>query len=84
MKQYRSEHRFNFTGGYCTAYLMEDPEGLSIHTITRFDGGSFIQTDPFEVREGADKPKLLTWVAGLIPCLETGEPDNWAPFMEAG
>ena len=54
---YVAESRNNFHGGYCTAYLMahkvitptSTTTNLYIHTITRFDGGSFLQTTPFEV-----------------------------------
>ena len=79
---YVTEHRNNFTGGYCTAYLMESPEGLQyVHTITRMDAGCYVHTDPFYVPEGADIAKLLPWVASLLPILDTGEPSNWAPFL---
>jgi hypothetical protein len=63
---YIKESRFNFAGGYCVAYLMERPEGLFIHTITRMDGGCFIKTAPFAV--AADKAdRALKTTAESIP-----------------
>ena len=81
MTHYVTEHRNSFTGGYCTAYLMEEGGDHFVHTITRMDAGCFAKTDPFKVREGADTGKLLSWVASLLPMLHTGEPSNWAPFL---
>lgn len=47
-----AEHRFDFPGGYNTAYLMRSSTGdLFIHTITRFDGSSFLKTEPVQVFE---------------------------------
>jgi len=47
---YLTEKRFNFVGGYNTAYLMHsDDAGLLIHTITRFDNGCFMKSLPAPV-----------------------------------
>ena len=67
MATYITEHRFDFAGGYCTAYLMGQDGAQFIHTITRMDGGSFIKTDPKPVEDGADTKALLKFTAGLIP-----------------
>lgn len=66
---YVSEHRFDFEGGHCTAYLRRADVGgaLFIHTITRMDNGCFIKTDPFEVSRDGDHDSMLRFTAECIP-----------------
>ena len=67
--KYISESRFNFTGGYCTAYLMrrEGPaRGYYIHTITRMDGGCYFTSTPFEVSPDVAESKMK-FTATLMP-----------------
>ncbi len=69
LASYVSESRFNFAGGYCTAYLMHregTAPGYFIHTITRMDGGLHFKSEPFKVALEVSV-SIMRQMASLIP-----------------